>query len=85
MTTEQEDETGISLSLIFYCIHKKAAWQLIFSGVLRKCLKTQVILNAICFAVGHVHLAVNELVATKDYRRPHSPSEEQLVNALVFL
>ena len=31
MTTEQEDETGITLSLIFYCIHKKAAWQLFFS------------------------------------------------------
>ena len=41
--------------------------------------------NSIYYAVGHVHLAVDELVAAKNHGRPHPPGEEQLVDAFVVL
>ena len=74
------------LSVSFFIVSiRKQHGNLFFSGVLRKCLKTQVILNAICLAVGHVHLAVYELIATKNHSGSHAPSEEKLIDALLLL
>ena len=44
-----------------------------------------VVLNAVLLAVGHVNLAVDELVAAKNHCGFHAPGEEQLVNAVVIL